>query len=206
MFERKCKITFIAHGATIHSDENRISDKEKYPPLNGAGEEEMQNICDWLEKRGVKNDKIYTSPSLRAIQSADMVAKVYQDDFIILKDLLPRQYGVISGLSYDEIEEKYPDLAKKMYEKSEDFCPEGGESIEEFDARVKNLIKRIVEKNIGNRIIIVTHPDVIQAAVASAIGLPAKNQAKVYIKTGSATQISYFNTWSSLIYSGRVPL
>ena len=59
MFNRKCKITFICHGATINSEEERLSDKENYPPLSDAGEEEIEKICEWLKKRGIKNDKIY---------------------------------------------------------------------------------------------------------------------------------------------------
>ena len=39
MFIRKCKITFIAHGATVHSVEGILSDSEKYPKLNDLGEE-----------------------------------------------------------------------------------------------------------------------------------------------------------------------
>ena len=39
MFKRKCKITFIAHGATVHSMDGIICDTEKYPKLNEFGEE-----------------------------------------------------------------------------------------------------------------------------------------------------------------------
>ena len=37
-----------------------------------------------------------------------------------------------------------------------------------------------------------THGSVIQAVVANALSIPLKDQFKVYIPTGSATQISYF--------------
>ena len=58
MFKRKCKITFISHGATVNSEENRLSDNENYPPLNDAGQEEIEKICEWLKKRAIKNDRI----------------------------------------------------------------------------------------------------------------------------------------------------
>ena len=44
MFKRKCKITFIRHGSTIYSDENRLNDSLDYPPLNELGKIEAQNI------------------------------------------------------------------------------------------------------------------------------------------------------------------
>ncbi len=206
MFKRKCKITFISHGATIHSDENRFSDKDKYPPLNDIGEQEIENICSWLKKRAVKNDKIYSSSALRTVQSAQIIADAFQEEFEIIKELSPRKMGVLSGLSHDEAEEKYPDVISKIYENPCSFSPEGAETIVNFNKRIIKTIKKIVDENKGNRLIIVTHPDVIQSVIASSIGIPAKNQPKIYIKTGSATQISFYEKWTSLVYSGYIPI
>lgn len=172
MFNRKCKITFIAHGATIYSEENKIPDKDNYPPLTDAGEEEIEKICEWLKKRGVKNDLICSSPALRVVQSAQMVAKVFKKDFEVLEDLNSIKKG----------------------------------NVIDFNKKVSKIIKKIVDENEGNRVIIVTYPEVIQAAISSAIKLPAKNQTNIYIKTGSASQISYYDDWASLIYSGYIPL
>ena len=44
LLKRKCKITFIAHGATIHSQEGIISDMEKFPPLTEHGYNEMKRV------------------------------------------------------------------------------------------------------------------------------------------------------------------
>lgn len=206
MFKRKCKITFIAHGATIHSDENRFSDKDNYPPLTDAGEEEIEKICSWLEERGIKSDKIYASSSSRTIQSAELISNVLKSDFEVLECLKPRNYGKWGGLTCYDVEEKYPQTLTKLHENPCLVSPDGGEELSDFNKRVKKAIKKIVEENVGNRIIIVTYPEIIRSAVASAIGLPAKKQSKIYIKTGSATQISYFDTWASLVYSGCVPL
>ena len=67
--------------------------------------------------------------------------------------------------------------------------PEGGESQEEFNKRVSEMIDKIVEENKGNRVIIVTTPDVVQSALAKTLGLSGVNQFKNLIKTGSLTQI-----------------
>lgn len=206
MFNRKCKITFIAHGSTIYSEENRLGDHENYPPLNDAGEEEIEKICDWLKKRSIKNDVIYTSSALRTIQSAQMVSKVFKKDFEILDNLSSRKFGVWSGLTYEKIETKYPQMLEQLHANPCSYCPEKGETVLDFNKRVSKIVKKIVDDNIGNRIIIVTHPDVIQAAISKAIQLQPQHQNKVYIRTGSATQISYFEDWASLVYSGYIPL
>ncbi len=206
-FSRKCKITFICHGATIYSDEFRFSDVDNYPPITENGYEEMTKICDYLKRRAIKNDKIYSPPATRALQSAKMVSKVYgKKDFEILEDLKPRKCGSFNGLTFEQVEIKYPDLLNQLIYEPEKRTPEDAESVTEFITRVGKTINNVVEANPGNRIIIVTHPDVIKAAICDALNIPHSSLQHIYIKTGSATQISYYESWKSLVYSDYTPL
>lgn len=204
-FDRRCKITFISHGSTIFSEEGRFSDLENHPPLNENGVEEIEKLCDYLKKRQVKNDRIYTSSASRCTQSAKFVSKVYKKDFEII-DLKPRKCGSFSGLTFEQIETKFPDKLKDLMNKPDVATPEDAESTTDFVKRVAEKIEELVDDNIGNRIIIVTHPDVIKAAICSALNAPNESLQHIYIKTGSATQISYFKSWTSLIYSDYTPL
>lgn len=198
MFKRICKITFIAHGATVYSLDGIINNALKYPKLNDFGEEEIQKVCEYLENRGVAYDKIYTSPNACCTESAHIIAKLFKQKAINL-DLTQRNYGAWHGSSYN-------DLFKEHGSKLLTLTPEKGEAIADFNKRVTKSINEIVKENKGNRIIIVTTPDVIQSAIAKTLGIKPENQHKTLIKTGSLTQISYFEGWSSLIYSGYVPL
>ena len=205
-FNRKCKITFICHGATIYSEEGRFSDALEYPPLSDLGIEEIKNIVTYLKKRGVKNDAIYSSPSTRTIQSAEIISKFFKQNVEILDTLTTRECAKWNGLTYSQILNRYPNGLKDILDYPEEKTQAGGESSVEFITRIKEVIDNVVESNIGNRIIIVTHPEVIQAAICAALEIKADKLPKIYIRTGSITQISYFETWSSLIYSGSVPI
>lgn len=198
MLKRKCKITFVAHGATIHTLECIICDKESSPKLNDLGEEEIEKVCEYLKKRGVAYDKIYSSKAARCSQSAQMIAKMFKKK-VSLINLPARNHGDWDGKLYVDLIDQYgPEVILKT--------PKGGESLKKFNERVNSLIKDLIEENRGNRIIIVTTPDVIQAAVAQTLELNDNNQFKLLIKTGSLTQISYFeDDWSSIIYSNYVP-
>ena len=199
MFKRKCKITFISHGATVHTMDGIISDVEKYPKLNDFGEEEIEKVCEYLEKRAVSYDKIYSSPSARCTQSAQIIAKLFKKKFTPI-DIPARNHGDWAGQSmFDLFDEYGPDVILKT--------PNGAETLTDFNERVSKSIYNLIEENRGNRIILVTTPDVIQSAVAQTLGLQAENQFRVLIKTGTLTQISYFeDNWSSIIYSDYTPL
>ncbi len=206
LFKRKCKITFIRHGATINTEENRLFDDETYPAINAAGREEMEKISEWVKEKGLKIDGIYASPALRTVQSARILSEECGCDFDILMDLTSRKVGVWSGLSFSEIEKKYPKMLEAYHEDPENFCPEGGETAIEYNKKIAEILNKIIENNLHNRLIIVTHGEVIQAAIANALQIPLCNQFKVYIPTGSATQISYFEDFASLVYSAYLPV
>lgn len=205
-FHRKCKITFVCHGATIYSEEGRFSDAENYPPLSELGVEEVEALTKYFKARGVKNDVIYTSPSIRTIQSAIMIAKLFKQEYEVVDELKTRACGKWNGMTYTQIMEKYPDGFTKILTEPDRTTVAEAESSVEFISRVKKVIDELVVKNIGNRIIIVTHPEVIQAAICAALEIPADKLPKIFIRTGSATQISYFDEWASLVYSDYVPL
>ncbi len=199
MFKRKCKITYIAHGATVHSLDGIICDTEKYPKLNEFGEEEIEKVCGYLNNRAVAYDKIYSSSSARCTQSAEIIAKLFKKKITII-DLPARNHGEWSGRSYEDLFDQYgPEVILQQ--------PNNGEALEVFNKRVSDVIDKLVEENRGNRIIVVTTPDVIQSAIAKTLELSPVSQFKNLIKTGTLTQISYFEgDWSSIIYSDHMPV
>jgi len=205
-FRKKCKITFLCHGATIYSEEGRFSDLENYPPLSELGVSEMESLTDYLKARGVKNDVIYSSPSVRTLQSAMMVAKAFKTDYKTVDSLKPRACGSWNGLTLAQIIDKHHEGIGQLMEHPDPKTMADAESSADFIARIKKTIDELVEENIGNRVIIVTHPEVIQAAICAALDIPAGKLPQIFIRTGSATQISYFESWASLVYSDCVPL
>ncbi len=206
LFKRKCKITFIAHGATIYTEENRICDKESHPPLNEIGQEEAERIAKWIVLRSPQVDKIYTGASLSCIQTASYVAKEYGQDFEIRPELKNQEFGIWKGLNYQEIEERYPEMLDKYHEFTSSYAPEGGETLIQFDERVEQTLDQLIEENLTKRIVVVTHSNFIRAAIRNALELPVEFQNRVFIPTGSASQIKYYKGWNILMYSGHVPL
>lgn len=198
MFKRICKITFISHGSTVYSMGGIIGNDLKYPKLNDFGEKEIDKVCEYLKDRGVAYDNIYTCPNACCTQSAQIVANLFKQKAKTI-DLLPRDFGEWKGFLFNDIlKENGPDILAQT--------PENGESLKDFNKRVSKIIKKLISENKGSRIILVATPEIIQSALAQTLGLSSQNQHKILIKTGSLTQISYFENWSSVIYSDYCPL
>lgn len=206
MFNRKCKIVFIRPGSTIYTEQNRLYNHDDYPPISEKGKLEIEKISHWLKITNPKIDKIYTSTSLRAIQSTRIIAKSLKVDYELIDNLHERKSGIWGGLTFAQIEEKFPEMLAKYHKNPYGFWPEGGETTEQLNKRVNNILDKLVDENTCQRIILISHGGVIQSAVRKVLNIPPEDQAKVYIPTGSATQISYYEDWASLVYSGYMPL
>lgn len=135
-----------------------------------------------------------------------MISKLFKKDYVVVDDLTSRRLGQWNGMTVGQILEKYPDGIQDLLLHPNKNADSVVEASDEFVARIKAVIDRLVEENVGNRIIIVTYPEVIQAAICGALEIPADKLSKIFIRTGSATQITYFEKWSSLVYSDHVPL
>ena len=202
MIKRKCKITFIRHGATIYTDTDRLCDKVNYPPITEVGKDEMTAISQWVKSQGLMFDKIFCSPEARVLQSTRILSKICKQEAEIIPDLWAKRCGIWSGLSFDQIEQKYPRELNMYHNDRENYIIPNGESLFLFNDRISKTVDRIVEENDSSRLIIVTHGDIIQSCVARILKVPADYQTRIIIPTGSATQISYFQGWALLNYCG----
>ena len=206
MFKKKCKITYIAHGSTIFSENHKLNYGLEYPPINKNGEQQMLDIIEFIKIRGVKNDKIISGPALCTVQSAELLSEELKKDFKIDETLLPRNYGDWDGLTLEQVKKRYPEFENRTAVSMFLETPENGEDLDSFNERVMKSVANIVQENSGKRLLVVTHPAIIRSAVCSALKIPKEAQYKIYIKTGSATQLSYFEDGVCLKYSNYVPI
>lgn len=206
MFKRKCKVILVRHGSTIYSDQNRLYDSDEYPPINQKGKIQIENLTKFLLNKTPHVDAIFTSSSLRAVQSARILSKEYCIDYKMLDSLHERKAGLWGGLTFEQIEEKYPEMLDKYHENPYEFWPDGGETTQELRERIDSVMSSLVKENEYKTIIVVTHEGVIQSAIASILQVAPNSQGKIIIPTGSASQINYYTEWATLAYCAHVPI
>ncbi len=102
-------------------------------PLNPRGEAQAAAAGDWLADKGI--GRLYASPLRRAFRSAEIIAARAN-----LPGPLPEpvftelETGIFTGLSVDEIRERYPEVYEEFRWRSWDAVP-GAESSEALYGR-----------------------------------------------------------------------
>jgi len=173
MFRRKCKVTFICHGSTINSEENRFYDDELHPPLNENGKIEMEKISKWLRAKGLKTDVLYSCSALRCVQSARIISQYLNTDYKVIDSLRSRKAGLWSGLTFEQIEVKYPSELDKYHADRKNFWVDGGENTEELNKRVSAALSKLVEENLLKELrLTATIGSVTSEALTNVIACP----------------------------------
>jgi broad specificity phosphatase PhoE len=106
------------------------------PPLSETGIRQAQNLAGLLPDRVI----VYSSPLRRAYQTAEQLFR----PMIILADLAEISYGKWDGMTWAQIENNWPDIARDKLQNWQEVIPPGGELWQEFRERVTRALSRVI--------------------------------------------------------------
>jgi probable phosphoglycerate mutase len=126
-------------------------------------------------------DVVYSSPLPRAKETTDIALSGLHLQLAveIHPELEEFRLGQADGLTWEKVQEQYPDINPANSDPYETLIP-GGDSRAGFRHRVSTTLSEIAKKHPGKTVFIGCHGGVISAAMASAFGL-ANNQTTLEI-------------------------
>lgn len=157
------QIVIVRHGETGYEAQKKTLgwlDKA----LNENGRVAAGQYATFLKQQDEHFDLIISSPLTRARQTAKIIADTLGMDFIENELIKERNFGELSGLTWEEFSQKYPELAKTNTPNFQENLPKG-ESIPEVTARVNRFIHFLSQLKVGGkykRILLVTHTGIIR--------------------------------------------
>jgi 2,3-bisphosphoglycerate-dependent phosphoglycerate mutase len=142
-----------------------------------------------LKAEGLSFDVAFTSALVRAQHSLDLILEeMGQSNLTIVKDkaLNERDYGDLAGLNKDDARKKWGDEQVKLWRRSYDVAPPGGESLKDTAARVlpyydKEILPRVVG---GDNVLVAAHGNSLRALVMALEKLSPREIVGREIATG----------------------
>jgi broad specificity phosphatase PhoE len=138
-------------------------------PLNERGRRQARALAEALA--GEPPSAVYSSDLLRARETAQIVASRLGLAVVTVPELREVDVGSWSGLTRQEIEQRFPD-GYRRWRAHEGHGWDDGESYEAMGERVVAALRRIAADHVGGDVLVVTHGGPIRAAVAHARRLP----------------------------------
>lgn len=183
------KVVLVRHGETEWNKTSRYQGVRDIK-LNEKGKYQAEKLFEYLKDEDF--DIIYSSTLKRARETVKKIADYQNKEIITISKLMEIDFGQWEGLTFSEIEENYPDLAKKWAKDPTCCKPPEGEHIKEVEERVGNTIDKIVDENPDKKILIATHGGIIRIIFAYLLGLPLSRIFSIEVENGSVSRINFY--------------
>jgi broad specificity phosphatase PhoE len=151
------KFTFVRHGQTDWNRDKRLMTPDI--PLNEEGRQQMFEIRKILSP---DFDVVYTSPVVRAYESAQIINAVLHLPLLVDTNLVERNFGSLAGKTWEEIVAEHgPALQGLDKTQNYDYSRFGGESAEQVRKRVLDFIT-ILKQSVYEHPLVMSHGGVIR--------------------------------------------
>ena len=167
-----CWLYLVRHGATANNRAKppRLQGRRTDPPLSDEGLAQARQTGKFLADSPL--DAVYSSPLLRARQTAEAIAEPHGLAVEVVEDLIEVDVGVWEGRDWDEIQGADPEAYRGFMTDATINPYLGGENLKTVLARAKPAFERLMEENVGRLIVAVAHNVVNRAYLAELIGMP----------------------------------
>jgi broad specificity phosphatase PhoE len=140
-------------------------------PINERGRAQAREMAQAFAGAGFAC--VYTSPLVRALETAEIIAALLRLPPPVRHDgLKERNFGVIQGIPKTELAELNPSLLEHIVKRNPDTRFEQGESMDECATRVLDGVMDIARQSPGERVLAITHGWAMDAIAREVKGLP----------------------------------
>jgi broad specificity phosphatase PhoE len=180
-------VFLIRHGVTDWHHERRVLGHRDVA-LNSDGVAQSQRVAEAL--RGINIGEVISSPMLRAVQTAEILAE--QCGIEIARDprLADFRVGKWEGMSYDDVA-RSPEYQRFLADPLAERIP-GGEDLGQIRDRAIGAVEQtIADTPAGENVAIVTHAGILRVVLAHYLGSNLANYHRLRVSPGSISILSF---------------
>ena len=168
------ELHIFRHGETNWNAEGRAQ-SHMGSTLTNLGEKQASVLAKKV--KGYAYEKIYSSSSLRARQTSEIIWPNRQEEIIYLDDLKEIYLGPWEGQLYSDIAKRDPDSHNHFFKEPHLFLLEGAESFNDLTTRAVKIVGKIYSGNKGRLVALVWHGAFIKALLTK---IENKNLSQIW--------------------------
>ena len=167
-----CWLYLVRHGETPnnHARPPRLQGRRTDPPLSEEGLRQARRTGQLLAD--VRLDAVYSSPLLRARQTAEAIARPHELPVVVVDELTEVDVGDWEGRAWEEIERTDPEVYRAFMTDAGVNPYLGGETVETVRARAVPAFERLLADHAGGIIAVSAHNVVNRAYLAHLMSIP----------------------------------
>lgn len=182
----------LRHGETALTPQKRFSGSGgSDPELSEKGRWQAERAAEALAARGTVQ-AVVSSPMLRTRQTAETVALRLGLDLRIEEGLRELDFGDWEGLTFAEVQERYPDDLNAWLASTKAKPTGGSESFATLTHRVGVARDKILARYSGKTVLVVSHVSPIKTLVRLALGAPPDSVYRMELAAASVCAVQYY--------------
>jgi broad specificity phosphatase PhoE len=181
------KIYLIRHGQTDWNIQRKIQGSHDIP-LNETGRRQAKKLAQGMDSRPVS--RIFSSTLTRARETAECISSRQGVEIYFMPQLIEVEFGEWEGLTWEEIDTRFPKEHKLWRENPAQVAPPGGETQAQIKKRCAETVHEIIKRTNGKEdAAVVSHG----ATLANMITYMLRNDTKegIIVSNSSITTIDY---------------
>lgn len=179
------KLALVRHGQSLWNLENRFTGWVDVP-LTDQGRAEARSAGEHL--RDIHFDVAYTSVLSRAQETLEIILQVIGQRPPVIRDqaLNERHYGDLQGLNKQRTAERFGADQVKLWRRSYDVAPPGGEALKNTAERTLPFFERAILGDVqqGKNVLVVAHGNSNRSIVMKLDGLTKEQVIALELGTG----------------------
>lgn len=184
------RLILVRHGETLANREFRyigMRDDE----LSGRGRQQTSQLAPALAAFPLA--AIYSSPLLRAYQTALSIASPHHLPVHQLDGLAEGSFGIWEGLSRAEVLARSTQDRELLlaWEQDATVAPPQGESLAQVQERICLVVERLAVQHVGQTIVLVSHVGPIKTLLCQALGAPLTSMSHIFLDPATISVVDW---------------
>lgn len=182
----------LRHGETALTPQKRFSGSGgSDPELSPAGLRQAAAVAEALAARGTIQSVI-SSPLRRCRETAQAVADRLGLTVTVEEGLREVDFGAWEGLTFAEVQQRFPDDLQAWLDSPKAAPTGGGESFMSATRRISATRDRLLSAHAGRTVLLVTHVTPVKILVRLALGAPPEALFRMELSAASLSAVAYY--------------
>jgi len=184
------RLVLVRHGQTNANLEQRYQGQTSVS-LNAIGRAQARQLADRFRQHAI--DEIIASDLRRAMQTAQTIAAPH--NMAVEPDVRLREmaFGDWEGLTWGEIQARWPERVAAWLENPLNVAPPAGETLQQVAVRVQDFCQDVMRRKDDLAIMVVSHGGPLRVLLCLALGLSVREHWRFKLDVASVSQIEMYN-------------
>jgi broad specificity phosphatase PhoE len=189
------RLLLIRHGETDSQSSFRYWGKTDVG-LGPVGLRQAEQLRDRLAME--KIDFVYSSNLRRTLTTARTIASIHNLQVIGCPELREIDFGQVEGLNFQEVQAKFPEVARMWITHDPGMVYPGGESLAQLERRLTEFRSRLAGHTQNQTLLIVAHSGVLRTFICQLLDLDLKYRWNLRVDLASLSIVETYPEFAIL--------